>query len=130
MSITDKSLKEFILTAKCGEMIGNKEAKDRWHRLGRRIIRVLAEHMGLDRSEYDMWTDKGNDLVPGATVLHSQTIYVKLEISKFSRGIGFVFRKRRGRRDFVGGAAQYMKWESLLDLEDVATRLLQHVKGE
>lgn len=130
MSIADRSLKEFIFTAKCGELVNNREAKDRWHRLARRIVRVLAEYMGLEKSEYDLRTDKGGNSVPGATVLHAQRIYIKLEVSSFSRDIGFMYRKCEGRKDFVGDTSHYLKWESLLGMEDVATRLLNHAKGD
>jgi len=130
MPIANRSLKEFIFTAKCGELNNDETAKDRWHRLARRVIRVLAEHIGLDRSEYDMWTNKGEEVGPGVTVMHTQTFCVKFEISSFSRDIGFMFKRCNGRKDFVGGTTHYMKWEKLLSLRDVADRLLQHARGD
>ena len=131
MSISDRSLKEFIFTAKCGDLIHDTKARDRWHRLARRVVRVLGEHMGLERSEYDMRTDKGgSEFVPGVTILHSQTLYVRLEISGFARDIGFMYKRCNGRKDIIGASCQYMKWESLLNMEDVATRLLQHGRGD
>ena len=129
MAIAVKSLKEFIFSAKCGDLV-DKAGKDRWHRLARRVIRVLAEHMGLERHEYDMWTHKGGASVPGATILHAENIYVKLEISGFSRDIGFMYRTCQGREDYIGGSSLYLKWESLLSMEDVATKLLQHARGD
>ncbi len=129
MHIADRSLKEFVFTAKYGDLRNNQKAKDRWHRLARRIIRVLAENMGLERVEYDLRTFKWKDSFPGETVFHAQRIYVKLEISGFSRDIGFMCKRCEGRKDFTGGVVHYLKWESLLDMKDVAARLLQHARG-
>ncbi len=129
MSIAGKSLKEFIHTAKCGDL-DNKQGRDRWHRLARRVVRVLAEHMGLERPEYDMRTDRGNKLFPGTTVLHAHGIYIKFVISSFSRDIGFMYRRCETRKDFTGENNHYMKWESLLNMKDTAQHLLQHARGD
>ena len=127
MSIAAKSLKEFIVIAKSGEL-GSRAVKDRWHRLARRALRVLAGHMGLDRSEYDLRTDKVVIAFPGETVLHSNLLYIRLGIPVVSSDIGFMYRRCDGREDFVGRGKLYMKWESFLDMEDTAARLVQHSK--
>lgn len=121
MSIAKKSLKEFVLTAQNSSLEYNTDTKDRWHRLGKRIAKVLAEYMGLKPSEYGIKSDKETIRTSGNITLTTDTLHIQLSISGFDSAIGFLYRRH-------GEHNQFMKWDELLDLEAAALKIQQRVK--
>ena len=122
MNIAPPSLREFVQTAKSGGF-DTPTAKERWHRLARRVAKALAKRMGLEPSEYDIRYNRGGILVSGDTYLHTTGLYVDLSISCLGPEWGFMYRSCEHRKDFTGGANRWMKWDELLDLDAAAAKL-------
>lgn len=123
--IAAKSLREFVETANEVDLSYNHDAKERWHRLARRVAKALAVKMGLKPSEYDVRFNRAGIAVSGETTLHADWIYVQLDVPFFGPFKGFMYRSCQGQKDYTGGTNHWMKFDELLDLDAAAAKLAQ-----
>ncbi len=128
MTISAKSLQDFVDTAKAGGP-KNYIEKGKWLHSGRRIARVLAEHLKLGPDDFDIYSQPTAPGYPGISVLHTDTLYVVFFIG-IDPEVGFVYRTCEGRENLPNGSKQYLGWDHLLDLEAVALKLQQFVRGD
>ncbi len=109
----------------------NLEAKDAYHRLGRRILRQLARDLGLTTGDFDIRSNKGGIAVGGDITLHGEHIYVSissmavpsLSITGQFENQRVMYRSCKGRKDYSGGHNQ---WCQIAELTD--PRVLEHMR--
>ena len=90
---------------------GDVSRKGTFHRLGKEYLREVARLMLLREGTYDIRVNKGGPAVLGEVILHSDTLYVCLGGSIPSDK--FYYRTCQGRRDFTGGANNWMLYTAL-----------------
>ena len=122
MTIAEKSLREFVKTTKTVSLSYNHEAKERWHRLGRRVAKALAERLN---GQFDVRFNRGGIAVSGETTLHGEWLYLQFAVSCLGPSQGFMYRSCEGRRDYTGGPNRWMQWDELLDLDKAAAKLAE-----
>lgn len=108
-----------VLVTERGSCSYNEGNKRNFHRLGKKILKEIADLMGLKPSEYDLRSNQGGIAVSGEVTLHTETLYV--QFSQFVSGCGeILYRRCDGRKDYCGKRNQWMAWTMLEDLQHVA----------
>ena len=101
--------------------------KQRFHRLGRSVLKALAEKLGLFPGTFDIRSNPAGIAGCGAVTLHGDWLYVDFGQTALGPDWGFMFRRCRGRKDSCGGRNEWMRWETLLDLDQAAKLIRQAV---
>jgi hypothetical protein len=78
------------------------EAKRAFHREARSALRVAARHLGLDPDQYDLRSNFAGPAVSGEITLHGDEIYVQVSIPCIRPGREVMFRRCKGRQDYLG----------------------------
>jgi hypothetical protein len=92
--------------------------KAEFHRQGRSLLRAIAKRLGISA---DIRSCYGGPAVSGEVILHGDDLYICL--LKSVCGVErLYFRSCNGKKDFVGGQNQWMRWEELLDLDQACKR--------
>lgn len=78
------------------------EAKRAFHREARSALRVAARHLGFEPDQYDLRSNPAGPAVSGEITLHADAIYVQVALSAMGRGREVMFRRCKGRQDYLG----------------------------
>lgn len=78
------------------------QAKRAFHREARSALRVAARHLGLDPDQYDLRSNFAGPAVSGEITLHGDEIYVQVSIPCIRPGREVMFRRCKGRQDYLG----------------------------
>lgn len=107
--ITKSQLKRFVTLTKdaCYDYVNKQE----YRRLGRKILKELAETVGLKKEEYDIRFNPGGDACSGDHTLHTDWFYLALH-DNLSSG-WFYYRTCKGRKDYSGGNNRIVYWQQL-----------------
>lgn len=99
------------------------ENKARFHGEGRRVLRQLARELGLEKSEFDLRSNKGGAAVSGEVTLHTDRYYVQLSVSCCA-GLGPVmYRLCDGQADYTGKQNHFADVDVLYEPNEFANRL-------
>ena len=98
--------------------------KERFHRLGRSYLKVIAAEMGLPAGSYEIRSNKGATAVMGEVVLHTDRVYVHLTGDTFGDN-RFYYRSCKGRKDYTGGRNRWMDYSALADVSGAAAVFVQ-----
>jgi hypothetical protein len=109
MKITQSDLVEFINHT--GNCRYNPERKEKYHKLGRRILKQLASMLDLKKGEYQISWNPGGIAVDGDHTLHTERFYLALD-DNCKMG-WFYWRTCQGMNDFAGGPNQIVHWPYL-----------------
>ena len=90
--------------------------KERFHFLGRKLCKQIAEQMGLKPGEYDIRSNKAGIACLGEVTRHTEGLYLQFGGSVTPCGLGFMYRHCEGRKDYTGGRNMWMQYEKLADL--------------
>ena len=106
---------------------GNVKLKDEYQKLGRKILKSIAECLGLKKDEYDIRWNPGGIAVSGDHILHTDKLYLAFHDNL---GMGwFYFRTCNGRKDYSGGRNHNYTWTTLMTLGlDRLVKLLRVVQ--
>jgi len=99
------------------------EAKRQFASKGKKVLKALAKEMRLPEGSYDIRWNPGGPAVSGDIILHGESIYVDLSQTCLGLDYGFMARNCKGRQDYTGGPNNWIKWDELLNLHDLATKL-------
>jgi len=120
--ITQKQLRRFVELTKsaCYDYAqvsdcGLGKLKQEYRNLGRRILKDIAERMGLTKGQYDIRWNPGGIACSGDSTLHTDKVYVALHDNCGSGW--FYWRTVKGRRDFTGGPNQIVRWDDFCEPE-------------
>ena len=105
------------------------EAKRQFASKGKKVLKALAESMGLVKGTYDIRWNPGGPAVSGDITLHGESIYVNLSQTCLGLDYGFMYRTCKGRKDYTGGTNRWAKWDVLLDLDGFARKLVEVSKS-
>jgi hypothetical protein len=78
------------------------------------VLRATAKEMGLKTGEYDLRFNGGGSAVHGDATLHTDSAYVQLSTDV---QLGVLVRSCQGRRDYSGGANQWIGWGKFFSLK-------------
>ncbi|MCP5392824.1 MAG: hypothetical protein H6919_02770 [Sphingomonadaceae bacterium] len=78
------------------------EAKRAFHREARSALRIAARQLGLDPDQYDLRSNFAGVAVSGEITLHGDEIYVQVSIPCIRPGREVMFRRCKGRQDYLG----------------------------
>jgi hypothetical protein len=117
--ITNKSLHRFVALTKLAvyDNSGDRECgpglyKEEYKKLGRKILKYIAEQLQLPKDAYEIRWNPGGIACSGDHTLHTDHVYVSLHDNLGSGW--FYFRTCNGRKDYSGGRNIIVTWASLL----------------
>lgn len=118
MKITQKQLERFIHLTSHSHY--NSELKEEYRKLGRKVLKVLAEIMGLQKGEFEIRWNPGGIAVSGDHTLHTDWFYLALHDNLGSSW--FYYRTCTSRQDYTGGQNRIIQWNFLktYGLEELA----------
>jgi hypothetical protein len=82
--------------------------KARFHRVAAKRLREVATLLGLHVGQYDVRSNKAGVAVSGEVTLHTDLVYVQVAYFAFDRSPRILYRTCKGRRDYTGGANNYL----------------------
>lgn len=103
------------------------ETKVAFHRAAARRLRELATELGLAPGSYDIRSNKAGSAVSGEITLHHDHVYI--QVSQPSSGpkdgfrTGVMIRTCEGRKDYHGGANNFVPLAALDQTEKLANRV-------
>lgn len=110
--ITKNELIEFA--NHCGKCGYDAERKEKYRKLGRKILREIVKLLGLQKGEYEIRWNPGGIAVDGDHILHTEKFYLSLDDNL---GSGWFFwRKCHGMKDYGTGMDcpnQIYNWTTL-----------------
>ena len=111
MKITQANLTRFVeLTREACDDYINKEE---YRKLGRKILKAIAEKMELKKGEYDIRFNPGGQACSGDHTLHTDYFYLALHDNI---GLGwFYYRTCKSRKDYSGGTNRHVTWKQFTD---------------
>ena len=121
--------KSFVKLASGTVLSYNDEAKRQFASQGKKVLKAIAESMGLAKGTYDIRWNPGGIAVSGDIVLHGESIYVDLSQTFAGPDCGFMYRSCKGRKDYTGGVNHWANWDQLLDLDKFAKKLVEVSKS-
>lgn len=100
-----------------------RQRKDKYHHQAARQLRRLAKVLGLEKTQYDLRSNKGGIAVCGEITLHTDSLYVQVSQSCLGPGKEILFRKVKGRDDYSGDHNRFTSAKQLDDVENFAEGL-------
>jgi hypothetical protein len=94
--------------------------KYEFHRLGKKVLKEVAEKMGLSPGSFDIRSNKGGSAVSGEITLHGEHIYIQLSQGSYYKM--FMYRHCNGRKDYTGGVNRWMDFSELINMEKAVTQ--------
>jgi hypothetical protein len=122
-------MQAFVNTAR-SNVAYNMEAKAKFHRQAKTVLRRLAKALGYSNKDFDLRSNQGGIAVSGEITLHSDTLYIQFSQSCLGPDWGFMWRTCEGRKDYSGGQNRWTKWETINDLEALAQTMLAAVQPQ
>lgn len=119
--------REFVSFMKSTYLSYNEKAKQRFHEEGKKLLKRVADRMGLAKGSYNIRSNKGGIAVSGEVTLHGESIYIQL--SQDSIRDRFLYRRCFGRGDYTGYTNHWMRWDELENIND-AVREFERVSIE
>jgi hypothetical protein len=130
-------IRDFVQLAKGGDVTSgegnpNREnphsyTKMKFHRLGKQVLKAIAEEMGLQSGSYDIRSNLGGVAVSGEITLHGESIYIQFSLG--GSDLEVLYRSCNGRKDYTGGANHWMRWDDLCDLPQACKKFKGLVDG-
>jgi len=117
MSVSPSYLTKFLRLARDMDLGYNERPKAEFHRMAKKILKEVADRLGLQASEYSIRSNVAGIAVSGEVTLHADWVYIQLGQSCWGPDFGFMYRSCKGQRDYTGGQNRWMRWDALLDLD-------------
>lgn len=96
----------FALDGKCGYNPANKEE---FKRLSRKFLKEVRTRLGIDA---DVRYNAGGIAVSGDATLHADNLYLTFNADSIAGGLGIMYRKCNGRKDYGAGTGTPNHWVS------------------
>lgn len=107
----------------------NETGKKEFHNEGKRVLKLLAEKMGLSNNDYNLQSALGGIAVSGDVILHTDDLYVN--ISQIQRSNPkFLYRTCNNRKDYSGHENNWEEIDSLSDekIDEFSKKLMQLIE--
>lgn len=102
------------------------DAKRTFHTEARRALRRFAEALQLASGTYEIRVCAGGPAVSGEVILHADELYVQVSIGGFGGG-EILFRRCRGRSDYVGERNHWARMAELVNSATLAARIAREL---
>lgn len=102
------------------------DAKRTFHTEARRALKRLADALHFERGAYDIRVCAGGPTVSGEVILHGDELYCHVSIGGFGPG-EILFRRCRGRSDYVGERNHWARMTELVDHSRLAARIAREI---
>jgi hypothetical protein len=107
--LTNREITKLVaLDGRCDYHDTNKQE---YKRLGLKLLRALASELGLEPKTFEVRFNPGGVAVSGDAILHSDCLYVTINMDRM--GLGILVRTCKGRRDYTGGPNRWFSLERL-----------------
>ena len=97
--------------------------KQQFHRNARARLKALAQELKLSPRSYDLRSNAGGIAVSGEITLHHDAVYIQVCQPATGWDSGVMIRTCKGRRDYTGGANNFVPLRMLDDLPALAERV-------
>ena len=125
MKLLDKTMTNALLGP---DVSYNALRKEAFHKTGKRLLRRVADELGLIKGQYDLRSNLAGIAVSGEITLHTDTLYLQLSQGALMQGAAqILYRSCAGRRDYVGHANHFIALSELQD-QDNADRFIACLK--
>ncbi len=101
----------------------DNDAKDAFHREGRKAMTRLATALRLQRGQFQVRSNMAGIAVSGEIILHSDEVYVQLSIGGMGPGREVMFRRVAGRKDYCGDRNHWGDIAELMAPDTFAARI-------
>lgn len=99
------------------------QQKQLFHRHARARLKALAVELRFPPGSYDLRSNAGGIAVSGEITLHHDAIYIQVCQPATGWDSGIMIRSCKGRRDYTGGANNFVRLRMLDDLPALADRV-------
>ena len=124
MKLLDKTMTPSLLG---GDVSYDDLRKQAFHKSAKRLLRRIADELGLVKGQYDLRSNLGGIAVSGEITLHTDTLYLQLSQGVLTRGqANILYRRCSGRKDYVGMTNHFIAVADLHDREHAA-RFVSHL---
>jgi len=97
--------------------------KQLFHRHARARLKALAVELRFPPGSYDLRSNAGGIAVSGEITLHHDAIYIQVCQPATGWDSGIMIRSCKGRRDYTGGANNFVPLRMLDDLPTLASKV-------
>lgn len=97
--------------------------KQLFHRHARARLKALALELRFPPGSYDLRSNAGGIAVSGEITLHHDAIYIQVCQPATGWDSGIMIRSCKGRRDYTGGANNFVPLRMLDDLPALGDRV-------
>jgi len=97
--------------------------KQQFHRHARARLKALAVELKFPPGSFDLRSNAGGIAVSGEITLHHDAIYIQVCQPATGWDSGIMIRSCNGRRDYTGGANNFVPLRMLDDLPALADRV-------
>ncbi len=105
--MTEREIRKmFALDGKCSYNAANKEE---FKRLSRKFLKEVRTRLGIDA---DVQYNAGGIAVSGDATLHADNLYLTFNADSICGGLGILYRKCNGRKDYGAGTSTPNHWVS------------------
>lgn len=99
-------------------------AKEKFHSLGKRVMKEIAKRLELDPGTYDVRSNKGGIAVSGEVTLHGEDIHVWMQQSCVGpEQTIIIFRRCNGRKDYTGETNNTRDAEELAHIDNLVDQI-------
>ena len=113
--IADLKAKPALIAITRSRIAYDADAKELFHREGKRALRSLANYLGLASNEYDLRSNQAGIAVSSEIILHTETLYIMLSATLVTPGREVLYRRCNGRQDYHGDRNNYCDVALLTD---------------
>lgn len=99
------------------------DQKQLFHRHARARLKALAQELKFPSGSFDLRSNAGGLAVSGEITLHHDTVYIQVCQPATGWDSGIMIRTCKGRRDYTGGANNFVPLRMLDDLPTLADRV-------
>lgn len=93
----------------------NEPNKKIFTREARKVLKAIAERLGLEKGEFDIRVNAGGIAGSGEVKLHTDKLYLTISQGSCGRLTAQMFRSCNGRKDYSGGSNNWVDASKLLD---------------
>lgn len=95
------------------EIYYNEENKNKFHTAAKKAFRDLAKKLGLEKTEFNIRSNKAGPGSTGEVTFHSDKFYVTTCNDFSTGGHKILYRTCNGQKDYTGGNNQYIGIEQI-----------------
>ena len=99
--------------------------KERFHRVARRQLKLLAHALSLSPAQYDLRNNRAGVAVSGEITLHTDTLYIQVSQPFGGFDSGILIRTCQHRKDYVGGPNNFASLDLLHTPPELARKIRQ-----